>query len=537
MACLDFAGEGVLHFGLCRFLTRVTLVWMIFCVVLIRKQHRLGEAGVVCGRVRRRAGDFPARCIGCIRSGSTGLAPISMVIRADGETIVPQDGIYRPSHITLHAIGLESGVQVTEDKFITADDVVVSVLSLRNPGDGAISVRIDHTFGVPAGANEFRPQIPVHVHREAPPGDDLRFRLNPTSTKTLVFAVGFSPESFDRAQRCVWRWRNHLDPVAQQVSEYQHWFSDNVPQFDCSDPYFTKLWYHHWYLVRKNYLSPGVRLMMQDTFSGGRWESDALTAVRSDVAGNVVRDVRWLRDAKFVQNYVRGLAHTERGDGLFHSYFIDGVAVSSNVDRETQHDCYAAIREASAIHADDVFFQEIVAPAFERFTKASPEPSDKPMATFPLPLPLSHFRQNDSPAVRHELYKICHEYCLTQFEEGDYLRPSTTRNGERDCLHRSFADLVLTALLGIVPRHDDVFEMFPLLPFGAWSHFCVENLPYRGQLLTIVWDDPTEKEDAYGDGDKGLTIYLSGKRLHHQEDLSPVIVALILPVASDNEDD
>jgi hypothetical protein len=54
-------------------------------------------------------------------------------------------------------------------------------------------------------------------------------------------------------------------------------------------------------------------------------------------------------------------------------------------------------------------------------------------------------------------------------------------------------------------------------------------LPYRGRLLTLIWDDPARPDDVYNDGDKGFSVYADGHRLHHQADLSPFTVPLPPP--------
>jgi len=178
------------------------------------------------------------------------LAPFTLTIRGDGQPIEPGDAISRPSHVTLHAVGQESGLQVTEDKFVTDDDVVVSILSLRNPGDGDIDVRMDVAWGVASGRNDFGYAAPVYVHRAGPPGDDLRLRLPSQSHRTLVFAAAFALDSEEAARRSA-RWGRNPSVLRLHVAEFQAWFDENAPRFDCSDPWLTKLWYHGWQQERR----------------------------------------------------------------------------------------------------------------------------------------------------------------------------------------------------------------------------------------------------------------------------------------------
>lgn len=657
------------------------------------------------------------------KTGDSGLAPIQLQIWADGGAVVPGDAVYRPSHVTLHARDEVTGLQATEDKFITRDDVCVSVLSLRNAGEDSVDVRLDLTWGVPPGENRFRGDIPVFVHREGPPGDDLRGRIPPGYRAVLVFVVAFAPDQAEAVRRAA-RWARDPDPVRVHAQEYQAWFDENVPRFDCSDPWATKMWYHRWYVVRKNHGNPGVGLTREDTFSEGRWNVDWYTASITYGAGHVLRETRWLRDARYCQNYFRGFARNQRSDGLFRSWYVNGIArpnadegkytewigaavwdmflvhpdraflqeaepaLQRNADYWTEHmtgddglltvdnhwwtgmewqpsffyradyrlgerrdGCdvqnpvkrldltayyFAGLRALAQIagvlgdeesadvwrrYADvvkaavlyrmwddaDGFFYDVLPETHEKIRTAptiaafypfyahlpgsgqikawaklidpawfwtthppastaqtspafsqEPEMRGKPLTacywngpTWPHANSLvisglanslrTHGEDAHAPfgVGRDTLFALFNSFCRAQFENGDFERPHTGESyrgdtgawqtPERDYHHSTWADLVITALIGLVPRTDDVLEVSPLLPTrenGGWSHFCLENVPYHGRLLTLVWDDPREPGDAYNDGDKGFTVYVDGARFHHQSDLTPFALPL-----------
>ena len=38
------------------------------------------------------------------------------------------------------------------------------------------------------------------------------------------------------------------------------------------------------------------------------------------------------------------------------------------------------------------------------------------------------------------------------------------------------------------PRADEVVEVNPLAPAGAWAWFCLDGVAYHGRTLTILWD-------------------------------------------------
>lgn len=88
--------------------------------------------------------------------------------------------------------------------------------------------------------------------------------------------------------------------------------------------------------------------------------------------------------------------------------------------------------------------------------------------------------------------------------------------------HSGFGDLVIGDLIGLKPRADDVIEVHPLVPQNKWDWFCLDNVPYHGKVLTVLWDKTGRK---YGRG-RGFRIYADGKEIHKGSRLQPVKKAL-----------
>lgn len=99
-----------------------------------------------------------------------------------------------------------------------------------------------------------------------------------------------------------------------------------------------------------------------------------------------------------------------------------------------------------------------------------------------------------------------------------------TSNHSEHYFHSSYIDNVFVDLLGIQPTLGDQFLMSPLIP-SNWTHFAVENLPYHGTLLTVVWDE-TGSTYKFGGHSAGLSIYSNGTLFHKQNDLDAVNVTL-----------
>ncbi|MCS7467413.1 discoidin domain-containing protein [Stieleria sp. ICT_E10.1] len=98
-------------------------------------------------------------------------------------------------------------------------------------------------------------------------------------------------------------------------------------------------------------------------------------------------------------------------------------------------------------------------------------------------------------------------------------------NHSEHYLHSGYCDLVITGLAGLVPRDDDTLEVRPLAPTD-WGYFALDTVPYRGHLISVVWD---KRGDRYKLG-KGLHLLVDGQRVGGADKLQPVVVKEAVPV-------
>ncbi|MBI4664075.1 MAG: glycoside hydrolase [Verrucomicrobia bacterium] len=84
--------------------------------------------------------------------------------------------------------------------------------------------------------------------------------------------------------------------------------------------------------------------------------------------------------------------------------------------------------------------------------------------------------------------------------------------------HSTFADLLITGVIGLRPRADNQVEIHPLLPDRTWEWFCLDGVQYHGRSLTIVWDRDGKR---YHRG-QGLTVLADGKVITRSDRLGPV---------------
>lgn len=84
--------------------------------------------------------------------------------------------------------------------------------------------------------------------------------------------------------------------------------------------------------------------------------------------------------------------------------------------------------------------------------------------------------------------------------------------------HSTFNDLVITGLVGLRPRPDNIIEVNPLLPAHQWDWFCLDNVLYHGRIITIIWDKTGLK---YKKG-KGLSVWVNGKLAKRAQGLEKI---------------
>jgi hypothetical protein len=139
----------------------------------------------------------------------------------------------------------------------------------------------------------------------------------------------------------------------------------------------------------------------------------------------------------------------------------------------------------------------------------------------------NYLRSGGGGVTRNDYFDALLTYVHSQHANGkpyigEYLDETTGQwiNGKNDRSryynHSTFADLIITGVVGLVPREDRTVEINPLLPPGAWNWFCLDGVEYHQHRLTIIWD---QDGTHYGRG-RGLRIFADGKEIAHGKKLA-----------------
>ena len=82
-------------------------------------------------------------------------------------------------------------------------------------------------------------------------------------------------------------------------------------------------------------------------------------------------------------------------------------------------------------------------------------------------------------------------------------------------------DFVISDLLGLKPKIDNVIEINPLIP-DNWDWFCLDRILYHEKEITIIWDKTGEK---YKKG-KGLMVFIDGELRTKTDRIEKIICEL-----------
>lgn len=137
---------------------------------------------------------------------------------------------------------------------------------------------------------------------------------------------------------------------------------------------------------------------------------------------------------------------------------------------------------------------------------------------------------NDNTDLREVFFRQLNLYAQSQHMRGkpyigEYLDETTgywlmgDRERSRYYNHSTFADIVITGLVGLRPQADGSIVVNPSVPADNWDYFCLDGIRYHDKMLTIVWDRDGQH---YRQG-QGLTLMVNGKTVANRKDIGKLV--------------
>jgi hypothetical protein len=156
-----------------------------------------------------------------------------------------------------------------------------------------------------------------------------------------------------------------------------------------------------------------------------------------------------------------------------------------------------------------------------------------PFATSQSMTAMANFMNNyDQSEITDSVYfRLLELYVESQYYRGhpyigEYLDEKTgywlkgDEERSRYYNHSTFCDLVITGLVGLRPHAGNIIEVSPLVPEGKWDWFCLDNILYHGEIITVLWD----RDGKHYKRGKGLHVLVNGKETASSDILERIII-------------
>ena len=148
---------------------------------------------------------------------------------------------------------------------------------------------------------------------------------------------------------------------------------------------------------------------------------------------------------------------------------------------------------------------------------------------------LLHNYTTNTAVTKEDYYTVLKKYTDLQYKNGKpYVAEAASslggswiydsKNHSEHYNHSTYVDLIISGLLGVRPRADNAVDIDPLIPEN-WDYFALENVPYHGHNLTVLWDKSGNK---YGRG-AGLQVFVDGEKAASQAGLGKLSVPVGAP--------
>lgn len=148
---------------------------------------------------------------------------------------------------------------------------------------------------------------------------------------------------------------------------------------------------------------------------------------------------------------------------------------------------------------------------------------------------LDHY-DNTGPVTRSAYMRLLRQYTALHYQgdrldlEEDYDpasgKPIVGLDRSHHYFHSGYIDLILSGLVGIRPRADDMLEINPLLPDSgdpqALAWFRAEDVPYHGHKIAVTWD----ADGSHYRRGAGLFVEVDGKKVAARATLGRLTVPI-----------
>ena len=196
---------------------------------------------------------------------------------------------------------IPEGITIEEKKFITKNDVVATCYSFVNNTNSSISFEISASPNKGMTEEKFGYRYILFGGNAG--GTTKTFTLKAGESAEYRFVVAVSDKTGESKTK-ITSFLASKTPADTHVKQFNAWFEENIPYFDCDDEQLLQMYYFRWVTYRNN-----IR-KITDEWNGyiiseflPNVEWSGLYNSISCPAGHHFYEGRWIRDSKYLDSY------------------------------------------------------------------------------------------------------------------------------------------------------------------------------------------------------------------------------------------
>jgi hypothetical protein len=339
----------------------------------------------------------------------------------------------------------------------------------------------------------------------------------------------------------------HRHPIGTMQSAMRRWIVNQFPAWDCPEPWLNKLW-------------AGQVVSICQQLAVDHDSGDPFIDLNSPEDWRLIYDARWLKDPQIARRsleyQLRGLSQKSLAQGGFVAPAALAV-LECNPDMEFRTSVTNKILSAMPLWTKAVPATQTTQPR----TKLFPQENETRLllANYAVLAEWSADHHNvflrrakrlaamlnvpyPSETTSPELFTIISpesspadysafvQWCRSFFLGGDFawlinFRIDSAHQRVEKTIPHGVMDMIITTVVGLKTKSSDRLTISPAEWIKQWPYFAIDNLPYRGHNLTIVWQSPDHVQ-RYAEVPLGLNVFIDGQSVKQSQKLETVEVEL-----------
>jgi hypothetical protein len=241
-------------------------------------------------------------------------APISRRVFITRDDVIGMELIWKNN--SSHKISVHTSFAGVLPGKVNGQDTAAGILYSTGPYSDKVSQAIHYVFGFSS-----RPaQVELH---DSSYNVSHVISIKPGEQKSLTIFLSIGTD-LQVTSKAIKHWKESPNILGQVRQDWNAWFDKEIPRFQCSDPYFEKLYYYRWWSLYTKMILAHVGHFYYPAPREGTVAYDGVVSYSGSCIS--VDELRWVRDPQWVFSTTKEFFAPENlSDGYLPTIFGIGV--------------------------------------------------------------------------------------------------------------------------------------------------------------------------------------------------------------------